>query len=571
MKVISVNVGQPSEIPWRGQTVRTSVYKKPVSGRVAVRKLNLDGDAQADLVSHGGEHRAVMVYQAEAYKYWSETLQRNDFVYGQFGENLTVSGLADDEVCIGDRFVIGSAIFEVTQPRVTCWRVGISTGVPEMPALLVSHKRPGFYLRVIREGDVGAGDAIEKIKGGEEQMSVAEIDGLLYLKDHPEAQLQRALRIPALSQGWKGSFQSLLDAAQNGAATGSLAWKGFRLYIVENTQLECEGVRSFKLRPRDGDTIPAFLAGQHIAVRLYPSGDSVPLIRLFSLCGPTDAATLRIAVKLEANGRGGTYLHEHIRTGDILNVSAPRGTFTLSKSKQPLVLLSAGVGVTPLLSMLYQIAREDRDRKVWWIHSCRNSAYQAFRKELLSLSRQLTAFHRVLLYSAPNEIDIKGRDYDSKGHLNLQFLQALELPLQSEFYMCGPPGYMQSITTALSDLGIGREQIRSEHFGNDPNTLLPGSKTPHLPVENTGEGPLVTFIKSKIAFHWHSRFGNLLEAAEACDVPVKWSCRMGVCHHCETGVLDGEVNYSPAPLDPPESGNILLCCSVPASDINLDL
>ena len=162
MKVISVNVGQPQEIPWNGQVVRTSVYKTPVTGRVRARKLNLDGDAQADLAGHGGEQRAVMVYQAESYQYWRDTLQRQDFVYGQFGENLTVEGLADGEVCIGDRYQIGSAVFEVTQPRVTCWRVGISTGVPEMPALLVTHKRPGFYCRVIREGDVGAGDLIEK-------------------------------------------------------------------------------------------------------------------------------------------------------------------------------------------------------------------------------------------------------------------------------------------------------------------------------------------------------------------------------------------------------------------------
>jgi ferredoxin-NADP reductase/MOSC domain-containing protein YiiM len=571
MKVVSVNVGQPQEVPWRGKTVRTSVYKTPVAGRVRVGKLNLHGDAQADLASHGGEHRAVMVYQAEAYQYWGETLGRKDFVYGQFGENLTVTGLADNEVCVGDRFLIGSAIFEVTQPRVTCWRVGISTGVPEMPALLVSHKRPGFYFRVIREGDIGAGDVIEKIKQGEEQMSVAEIDGLLYLKDHPEDKLQKALNIPALSQGWKGSFRSLLDAAQNGPAMGLPAWTGFRPFVVQSSRPECEGVRSFELSPGDGDAVPAFLPGQHIALRLYPTADGVPLTRLFSLCGSPAAPTLRIAVKREANGPGSSYLHDQVRNGDILGISAPRGTFTLSPSKQPLVLLSAGVGVTPLLSILYQVAREDRNRGVWWIHSCRNGAYQAFREKVLSLSLQLTAFHQVLLYSRPNETELLGRDYDSEGHLDLQLLQSLQLPLESEFYLCGPSGYMQSITAALTSLGIGEDQIRSERFGNDPVALGPGAKTPHLPPENTGQGPLVTFSKSKIAFRWQPRFYNLLEAAEACDVPVQWSCRMGVCHRCETGIIDGQVSYSPDPLDPPKPGNVLLCCSVPANAIDLDL
>jgi ferredoxin-NADP reductase/MOSC domain-containing protein YiiM len=570
MKVISVNVGQPRELPWRGQMVRTSVFKTPATGRVRVRKLNFDGDAQADLKGHGGEHRAVMVYQSEAYRYWSETFQRNDFVYGQFGENLTVEGegMADNEVCVGDRFRIGSAIFEVTQPRVTCWRVGISTGVPEMPALLVSHKRPGFYFRVIQEGDVGAGDVIEKIAAGDEKMSVAEIDGLLYLKDHPEDKLQRAIKIPALSEAWKESFQNLLDAALQGVTKGNaglngpaepLAWTGFRPFIVKHTHMECEGVRSFELSPVDGTPIPAFLPGQHIAVRMHPA--KVPLIRMYSLCGAQD--TLRIAVKREADGPGGIYMHEHVQEGDILEISAPRGTFTLSEGKGPLVLLSAGVGVTPLLSILHHVAHQDASRELWWIHSCKNSAYEAFREEIRSLGAQLSAFHRVIIYSSPHE----GDDYDIKGHLNLQELQAMQLPAASECYLCGPTGYLHNIIDALNTIGLAGNNIKAELFGGQ---LDPG-KTPHLPLDNTGQGPLVTFSKSKISFRWHPRFGSLLEAAEACDVPVLWSCRMGVCHRCESGIIDGQVTYSPDPLDPPAEGNVLLCCSIPVSPVDLDL
>src|ERR1700709_565227 len=183
----------------QGKIVRPAVWKRPVSGRVMARHLNLDGDGQGDLAGHGGEHRGAMVYQVESYRYWEATLQRHDFEYGQFGENLTVDGLPDDEVCIGDRYRIGGALFEVTQPRVTCYRVGIRMNNPQMAALLVSHKRPGFYLRVLEEGEVGAGDEITKGGGGPEHVSVAEIDGLLYLPGHPRDQLERALRIPALS------------------------------------------------------------------------------------------------------------------------------------------------------------------------------------------------------------------------------------------------------------------------------------------------------------------------------------------------------------------------------------
>jgi ferredoxin-NADP reductase/MOSC domain-containing protein YiiM len=581
MKLVSVNVGQPREIPWRGQMVRTSVYKTPVAGRVRVRKLNLDGDAQADLIGHGGEHRAVMVYQAESYQYWSETLQRKDFIYGQFGENFTVDEMADNEVCIGDRFRIGSAIFEVTQPRVTCWRVGISTGVPEMPALLVKHKRPGFYFRVIQEGDVGAGDVIEKIADGNEKMSVAEIDGLLYLKDHPEDKLQRALKIPALSEAWKGSFQNLLDAALQGVAKGNaglngppaepLAWTGFRPFVIQHTRMECEGVRSFELTAADGTTAPAFLPGQHIAVRIHPAEDGVPLIRMYSLCGPQGAPCLRIAVKREANGAGGIYMHEQMHEGDILEISAPRGTFTLSEDTGPLVLLSAGVGVTPLLSILHKVAALDPGRELWWIHSCRNGAYEAFREETRSLGMRLSAFHRVLIYSSPNDDEIYRIDYDIKGHLDLQALQAMQLPTESEYYLCGPTGYLDNIITALKEIGVANSKIKSELFGSYSEQVGGGGKIPHSPAENTGQGPLVTFSKSKVSFRWHPRFGSLLEAAEACDVPVLWSCRMGVCHRCETGVIDGQVTYSPTPLDPPADGNVLICCSTPTSPIDLDL
>ena len=182
-----------------------------MQGRIAVRRLNVEGDGQGDLAGHGGEHRAVMVYQMDAYRYWEAQLGRNDFSFGQFGENFTVDGLPDDEVCIGDRYRIGSALFEVTQPRVTCYRVGIRMAEPAMAALLVSHHRPGFYFRVLEEGEVGAGDEIVKVADGPERITVADIDALLYLPKPSREQLERSLRVPALSQGWKTSLRAIAE------------------------------------------------------------------------------------------------------------------------------------------------------------------------------------------------------------------------------------------------------------------------------------------------------------------------------------------------------------------------
>src|SRR6266849_1134023 len=185
VKLLSVNVGLPRDIEWKGKTVHTAVWKDAVRGRRKVGKLNIGGDGQGDLQGHGGEHRAVLVYQIDSYRYWERELGRKDFLFGQFGETFTVEGLPDDEVCIGDRYRIGSALFEVTQPRVTCYRLGIRMAEPRMPALVVAHHRPGFYLRVLEEGEVGAGDDITLITRGPESMTVADIDALLYLSDHP--------------------------------------------------------------------------------------------------------------------------------------------------------------------------------------------------------------------------------------------------------------------------------------------------------------------------------------------------------------------------------------------------
>src|SRR4051794_11054226 len=237
----------PRDVEWQGRTVHTGIWKDPVDGRRTVRRLNVDGDGQGDVQGHGGVNRAVFVYQTGSYRYWTEVLRRDDFTYGQFGENFTVEGLADDEVCIGDRYRIGSALFEVSAPRVTCYRVGIRMREPRMPALLVAHHRPGFYFRVLEEGEVGAGDGIERVARGPEAMTVADVDGLLYLPGRARRDLARALRIPALSEGWRGSFQELLDRAEGHGPEP--AWPGLRPLRVTAIERESADVVSVRMVP----------------------------------------------------------------------------------------------------------------------------------------------------------------------------------------------------------------------------------------------------------------------------------------------------------------------------------
>src|ERR1700675_3263483 len=331
-RLLSVNVGLPRDVTWNGKTVRTSVWKCPVDGRRMMRKLDIDGDAQADLAGHGGEHRAVFVYQIDSYHYWERFLDRSDFTFGQFGENFTVEGLPDSEVCIGDRYGIGGAEFEVTQPRVTCYRVGIRMNEPRMAALLVAHRRPGFYFRVLQGGEVGAGDEIVKITDGPERISVADVDALLYLPGHSSEQLQRALRIPALSKGWQSSFQAMLQQDLSSKTTvgnpglayeeQAPAWPGFRQMRVANLNKESDKVTSLILAPIDGQRLPVFQAGQFVVLRLLIDPGQPPVLRSYSLSDLPAADHFRISVKNELDGIGSSFLSNRPGKGDLLDFTA---------------------------------------------------------------------------------------------------------------------------------------------------------------------------------------------------------------------------------------------------------
>jgi ferredoxin-NADP reductase/MOSC domain-containing protein YiiM/ferredoxin len=580
-RLLSVNVGLPRDVAWQGKTVRTAIWKDPVDGPRMVQKTNVDGDGQGDLAAHGGEHRAVFVYQIDSYRYWERELGRSDFVHGQFGENFTVDGLADDEACIGDRYRIGQATFEVTQPRVTCYRVGIRMNDPRIPALLVSHRRPGFYFRVIEEGNVRAGDEIVKVVSGPEQMTVVEVDTLLYLPGHPRQQLLRALRIPALSEGWQGSFRALLeDKAGTGnaglaATSPPPAWPGFRQLIVTAIEPECDSVVSIRLEDPDGETLPAAQPGQYLTLRIKPDEDKASVLRNYSMSGPPGAGYYRITVKREHDGVASGYLHTRLRVGDRLEIGAPRGTFILDRTQAPVLLISAGIGATPVLAMLHALAAEHSEREIWWLHGARSSRDHSFGAEAKALLASLPHVRIHVYYSRPGPNDLEGRDYERTGRLSAPLLADLGPPRDAEAYLCGPTAFMEEISAALAAIGLDASCIHTEPFGPAPS-LTPGiaptpARAPHPPAGESGTGPTIEFARSDLAVHWTDDFASLLELAEACDVPVRWSCRTGVCHNCETTLIEGSLDYNPDPVEPPAEGNALICCSQPHGDVVLDL
>jgi ferredoxin-NADP reductase/MOSC domain-containing protein YiiM/ferredoxin len=580
-RLVSVNVGLPKDVAWRGKTIFTGVFKEPVTGPRRVGKLNVEGDGQGDLAGHGGEQRAVFVYQLGSYRHWEHELERDDFVHGQFGENFTIEGLGDDEVCIGDRYRIGSASFEVTQPRVTCYRVGIRMEDPRIPALLVSHHRPGFYFRVLEEGEVQAGEEILKLATGPEEMTVAEADALLYLPGHPRQQLLRALRIPALSIGWQTSFRALLegDAARGNAGLSTAspppAWAGFRPLEATAVEQESDSVISVRFEDPDGKPLPAALPGQYLTLRIQANDAARPLLRNYSLSGPPDAGYYRIAVKREHDGAASGYLQDRLAVGDQLDVAAPRGTFILDESDDPVLLISAGIGATPVLAMLNALAEQRSAREIWWLHGARNGHEHSFAAETRTLLAGFPNTCVRVCYSQPGADDVEGRDFDKAGHLTPSLLLELEPPRNARAYICGPTGFMNEVSAALASIGLDAAQIHTEPFGPErgstPGIPAGPTRTPHLPSGPSGDGPTIQFARSDLSVPWNEDFGSLLELAEACDVPVRWSCRTGVCHTCETTLIAGDLDYNPNPVEPPADGSVLICCSRPHDDVVLDL
>ena len=319
-----------------------------------------------------------LVYQMDSYHYWERELKRHDFTLGQFGENFTVEGLADSEVSIGDRFRIGGAVFEVTQPRVTCYRVGIRMGEPRMAACWSRHRRPGFYLRVLEEGEVGAGDEIVRVAEGPERLSVAAADSLLYLPGAAKEDLERALRIPALSQGWKSSFESLLrQMLQPGSHKGNAglaspeqmvtAAPGFRPLKVARIDRESSSVVSVVLEPADGRPLTVPQPGQFVVLRLRPDADAPQISRSYFTVRAAERQSLS-HLRQGGAARARQHFREHAAChGRCLGGQAPRLAFVLGRGDRPVVLLSAGVGVTPVLAMLHSLAADASQRPVWWI------------------------------------------------------------------------------------------------------------------------------------------------------------------------------------------------------------
>jgi ferredoxin-NADP reductase/MOSC domain-containing protein YiiM len=583
MKLVSVNVSLPKTVEHEGRSVSTGFYKEPVTGRVRVRKLNLAGDGQADLSVHGGVDKAVYVYDLESYRYWRRELGRNDLLYGHFGENFTVEGMPDDQIHIGDVFRIGSALFEVSQPRSPCFKLEMKMGVPGFSRQFVMSGRLGFYLRVLEEGNVGAGDLIERVQVGPEQITVREFAHLYYFDYDNQEKIRRVLQEPSITPGWRHTFEELLATADDRTKkdkTPAKAWQGSRTFIVDRKVQESQTITSFYLKPADGRPLPVYLPGQFLTFKLSIPGHSKPVVRNFSLSDrPGHSEYYRVTIKREPLPEDPSvvsatnYFHSQVEPRTRLQVAAPRGDFYLDPQEEtPVVLLSGGVGLTPMISMLNAIVESGQRRPVWFIHGTRNGIHHAMCKHMRQVAAENDNVTVHISYSRPRPEDIKGLDYDSSGHVTIDLLKKLLPNKDKDFYLCGPPPFMKSLMKDLLEWGVPENRIRFELFG--PAALLQEgtrSKQPKKKTDLGEEAFEVVFLQSGITAKWDPEYENLLAFAEDQGVFPDFSCRSGICHTCMHELLEGTVDYAIEPLDPPYPGQVLLCCARPKSDLVIDV
>jgi ferredoxin-NADP reductase/MOSC domain-containing protein YiiM len=583
MKLISINVSMPKTVYHQGRLVNTGIFNEPVAGRVMVRKLNVDGDGQADLKVHGGVYKAVYIYDIENIRYWRKVLGRNDIGYGHFGENFTVEGMPDDRIHIGDVFRIGGVLLEATQPRVPCFKLEIKMDLPGFSQKFLASGRLGFYCRVIQEGEVEAGDSIERIQVGPEKITVQEFARLYYFDTRNLEKIRRILRIPSLPPGWSRAFGKLLDTAgKKGKKRKTLerAWQGFRPFIVSQKVPESQSMTSFYLMPEDREPLPPYMPGQFLTFKLNIPGIRRSVIRTYTLSDcPCHTEYYRITVKREPQPEDpeiisvSNYFHDIIEPGTRLKVAASRGDFFLDpKEGTPVVLISGGVGMTPMISMINAVVDSGNKRPVWFVHGTRNGLHHAMGEHM----RQIVAEHDNITvhirYSRPRPEDIQGRDYDSIGHVTVHLLKELLPDNDMDFYLCGPLPFMHSLIKGLWEWDVPEHRIRFEVFGPDA-LMLEGARPKRRQKKKAVEEESynIVFSQSQITAQWDPESENLLNFAEEQGVFPDFSCRAGICQTCGYQLLEGQVDYNFDPLAPPYPGQVLLCCTRPKSDLVIDV
>lgn len=550
--VDAVSVGKPRSGEYKGRRVSSGIVKSPVCGPVYVSYRNLDGDGQADPRFHGGVDKAVYAYPRKHYAHWQRELGRKSLPLGQFGENLTLSGIDETNIRIGDVLRIGTTVLQVSEPRVPCFKLTMHMRAgDDFSQRFLASRRVGFYLRVVQPGYLQRGDRVEIVASTPSATTVDEFVRIALTPERTLDELRSLTGFGALSDAWHVSIRNQISTLLRSSQP---TWSGFRPFRIHDIARETATVSTFRLEPASGErSLPTWLPGQHIVVARSADGPR----RCYSLSSlETRFELFTITVKRETapdgqRGRLSNWLHDSVAGTQVL-VGAPRGSFHIDPgTSRPLVLIAAGVGITPLMPMAEHVA--PRGTPVTLLHAVRD-ADNRIRAGLL---RRLAARNpAVAVHFIHSNVRRLGRDH-------LERLIRPEALEHGDFFICGPDRFMADVRSYLHEFGVPGYAVHSESFsgnelGRQPQTLA------------CDDPASIVFARSGLEATWTGAHYSLLDFAESVGVPVSFGCRAGSCRQCAVRLLSGTTEYLEW-VDEPDAGQVLLCCTVPQGDIVLDL
>jgi MOSC domain-containing protein YiiM/ferredoxin-NADP reductase len=563
-KVVSLNVGEPRLVTYRGMSFRTGILKTPIDAPLTLKRLNFVGDKQADLSAHGGIDKAVYCYPFEHYGFWRRELGRAALPMGQFGENVTTQGLLECELRIGDIIRMGTAILQVSEPRIPCYKLVMHMDAgSDFSVRFLAANRTGFYCRVLEEGTVAPSDAIALLSRDLSSPAVREVIAATQFADRDPVKLRRVVRAKDISAKWRSRVRRMIDAELR-RRMEQASPPPQRLLIVDEIVPEARDILSIWFRQRDSLPLPAALCGQYLTLA-WPDN----LKRTYSLSALDLDKRYRITVKLERNKQGtlgqASSRIASLKAGDTLDVERPRGNFHPDvEADTPLVLAAAGIGVTPIMTTLEQVTRDGR-RNVFAAFGMRHPDQHPLVSELKALVAERRGLQVQLAYSQYDGAAVAGLPAPKRGRLAAADLLPHAAAPLAEVFLCGPGDFIRQMHDGLVDAGVNPLCIRYEAFG--PSTLLPprgeGTADPAAKFN-------VTFTRSNMDVVWTPASGTLLNLAEAAGVSPSFGCRAGSCGLCRIAIGEGKVSYV-EPIDEPEAGYVFPCCAVPQTDCRLDL
>ncbi len=563
--ITSINISKVTNVVFKGKTVPTGIFKQAVSGLVHIGVNGVEDDEQADLRCHGGPHKAVYIYGLPGYAYWESFLGRK-LTSGTFGENLTVDNLTEDTIRIGDLLICGKLVMQISEPRISCFKLAMTLKEdPGFSKTFLEDGRVGFYARVLHAGTVMAGDRLIHEPVSTPSPTIREFVRACYDPNTTLAALKFARNAVDLSPEWQALLSkraSALTLARQGKG-----WSGFKAFTVTQRKTEAAGILSLYLTPNDGAELPAYLPGQHISLRAKLPEHGA-LVRPYSLSScQTVANTFRITVKrmqaIEEKNQSASmsrYLHDSVQVGDELQVKAPGGPFFIDETDDsPRVLFAGGVGITPLFAMFEHAAASHCATTL--VYAVRNDSERCFQHAIETLCKKHS--HLKAIFLAEAEFESRPSEYTKQSRIDEELLTELDLEAAS-FFLCGPLGFLDEVEGILKQAGIPESRIHIEAFA------ARSKNTTRLAFETAGAEFAVTFNKSGLSVQWTPDQGTLLDLAEANGLRPPFACRAGTCQSCTTTILSGSVDYLELvdPLSPEET---FICCTIPISDVVLDL